>query len=83
MKYKLFTTKMCPKCPAMKEYMSSQDKIQGELVDASSPEGLDEARKFQVSAVPTVVFVDDDGAEIADIKRCQSKEDVEEVIASG
>jgi glutaredoxin len=78
MKYKLFTTPMCPKCPAMKEFMTSQDKVHGDLIDAHTPEGLAEARRFNVSAVPLVVFVDDSGAET---QRCATQGEVEEVLA--
>lgn len=79
MKYKLFTTRMCPRCPAVKEFMTAQDKVQGEVVDASTPEGYEEARKFSVTAVPTVVFVDDSGKEV---KRCGGKEEIEEFLSS-
>ena len=79
MKYKLFTTPLCPKCPAMKEFMAEQDKVQGEVVNAHTPEGLAEARKFQVSSVPTVVFVDDAGTEV---KRCGTQSEVEEVLGN-
>lgn len=79
MKYKLFTTPMCPKCPAMKEFMAAQDKVSGEVVNAHTPEGLAEARKFNVSAVPLVVFVDDAGEEV---KRCLTQDEVKEVLDS-
>lgn len=77
MKYKLFTTPMCPKCPAMKEFMAGKD-VEGEVVNAHTPEGLAEARKFMVAAVPMVVFVDEAGSEV---KRCSTKEEVEEVLS--
>jgi len=77
MQYKLFTTSMCPKCPAMKEHMASQTKISGEVISCHTPEGLAEARKFSIHTVPTVVFVDDDGKES---RRCETKEEVEEVM---
>ena len=77
MKYKLFTTPMCPKCPSMKEFMASQDKISGEIINCHTPEGLAEARKYIISSVPAVVFLDDEGKEC---KRCLSKEEVLEVI---
>ncbi|NQU78761.1 hypothetical protein HQ545_03240 [Candidatus Woesearchaeota archaeon] len=79
MKYKLFTTPMCPKCPAMKEFMAKQDKIQGEIVNAHTPEGLTEARNFNISSVPMVLFVDDDGKEI---ERCSTQEEVGVVLGN-
>jgi glutaredoxin-related protein len=60
MKYKLFFTPMCPKCPAIKEFMKGTD-IEGEFVDATNPEGLEQARKYEVISVPTVLFLDDKG----------------------
>ena len=55
MKYKLFFTPMCPKCPAIKEFMKSVD-IKGEFVDAASAEGLEQAKKYEVVSVPTILF---------------------------
>jgi len=78
MEYKLFTTQFCHKCPAMKEFMSGQDKVAGSIIDASTPEGLAEAQKHSVTGVPTVVFLDD-GEEK---HRCTSKEEVEGVLAN-
>jgi hypothetical protein len=77
MKYKLFTTPMCPKCPAMKEHMASQTKVTGEIVNCHTPEGFAEARKLMISSVPMVLFFDDDGKES---RRCGTKEEVEEVL---
>ncbi len=57
-KYKLFFTPMCPKCPAIKEFMKGMD-IKGEFVDAASSEGLEQARKYEVVSVPTILFFDD------------------------
>ena len=61
----------------MKEFMAGQDKVSGEVVDASTPDGMEVAKKFEVTAVPTVVFVDDSGTEV---KRCSGKEEVEEFL---
>jgi hypothetical protein len=77
MEYKLFTTRFCHKCPAMKEFMGAQTKVSGAIIDASTPEGLNEARRFNVTGVPTVVFLDEAGTEV---KRCGCKEEVEEVL---
>ena len=76
MEYKLFTTRFCHKCPAMKEFLSSQDKVSGSVVDCSSPEGMEEAKRFEVVAVPTVLFVDGDSV----VHRCREKEEVEGVL---
>ncbi len=64
MKYKLFFTPMCPKCPAIKEFMK-ETGIEGEFVDAASSEGLEQARKYEVVSVPTVLFFDEKNAVIS------------------
>ena len=50
---------MCPNCPKVKDFMKTV-KIEGELVDASTKEGLEEASRFDVATVPTVVFLEDE-----------------------
>jgi thioredoxin-related protein len=61
----------------MKEFMLGQKDITGSFIDASTPEGLNEARKYNVAAVPTVVFVDDAENEL---HRCSDKMDVTEFL---
>ena len=77
MEYKLFTTKFCHKCPAMKEFLSSKSELKGSFIDASEPEGLEEAKQFNIQTVPTVVFVDDNNTEL---HRCNEKQDVEDFL---
>ncbi len=77
MKYKLFTTQFCHKCPAMKEFMAAQDKVEGRTIDASTPEGLGEAKKNSVTGVPTLIFFNEDGEEE---HRCMSKEEAEVLL---
>ncbi len=71
MKYKLFFTPMCPKCHSVREFMGTTG-LEGEEIDAATPDGLEEAKKFDVSTVPTVVFLEND--EVKNIAH-----DVEEV----
>ena len=59
MRYKLFFTPMCPNCPSVKEFMKGVE-MKGEEVDASTAEGFEQARKFEVSSVPAVVFLEED-----------------------
>ena len=59
MKYKLFFTPMCPNCPKIKEFLKTV-KIEGEFIDATTPEGLEEAKKYEVAGVPAVLFLDGD-----------------------
>ena len=59
LKYKLFFTPMCPNCPKVKDFMKTV-KMEGELIDASTKEGLAQAAKFDVMSVPTVIFLEGD-----------------------
>ncbi|MFC1742227.1 thioredoxin family protein [Nanoarchaeota archaeon] len=77
MEYKLFTTRFCHKCPAMKEFLGSQDKVSGVVVDCSSAEGMTLAKEFGVTGVPTVVFVE--GGEVK--HSCREKSEVESVLS--
>jgi glutaredoxin len=53
----LFTTPTCPKCPAAKKLLE-QKGVKYELVDASKPDGLDKARKFQIVQVPALIVLE-------------------------
>ncbi|MBN2454864.1 thioredoxin [Candidatus Woesearchaeota archaeon] len=56
--YKMFTTPTCHACPMVKEFMEGVE-IEGEHINAASPEGAKEAQKYGITAVPTVVFFDE------------------------
>lgn len=75
MRYKLFFTPMCPNCPKVKEFMKGV-KMEGEFVDAATKEGLEEARKLEVSAVPTVVFFEND----KERSRAYSVEEIKKIV---
>ena len=74
--YKLFYTPMCPKCPKVKDFMGGSE-LEKEWVDCSTTTGLDKAREHNVMAVPTVIFFDSEGKEVA---RATSLEEVKRVI---
>jgi len=78
-RYKLFTTPTCPSCPAVKKHMLDVD-LEGENVDASTPQGGMEAGKYGITSVPTVLFVDDKNAIVA---RAQSIQQVNQVLNAG
>lgn len=64
---------MCPNCPKVKDFMKTVS-LKGELVDASTPLGLEQAQKFDVGSVPTVIFLEDDNVKsvahsVEEIKR--------------
>jgi len=62
-KYLFFSTPTCIKCPAVKDYLETVS-MQGEHVNAATPEGLDKARKFGVMSTPTVIIFNDSDEEI-------------------
>jgi len=66
---------MCPNCPAMKEFMENVE-MKGEFVDATTPEGLEEAKKYNITSVPMVIFFEDD----KELGRAHTKEEVKEFI---
>ena len=76
MRYILITTSTCPKCPVVKEYMEEVE-VEGEDVNASEPEGLEIAKKYGVTAVPTVIFLEGD----EEVGRFYAKEEIEEFLA--
>ena len=49
---------MCPNCPAAKKLLEESGK-EYELVDASRPEGLEKARKYNIAQVPTLVVLEE------------------------
>ena len=67
---------MCPKCPKIKEFMKEK-KIEKEWVDAAVPEGLEKAKEFGVSAVPTIIFFDENGNEVS---RATDIEEVKKIV---
>jgi len=72
----LFTTKTCPKCPEVKRFME-ETGLEGVFVDASTPEGLDEARKYSVAQVPTVIFFDENGKII---RKANNIDEIKEIM---
>lgn len=74
-KYKIFTTPTCPNCPSVKSFLKSTN-VEGEFIDASSKEGFELAKKFNVNSVPTVIFFNDD----VEIIRTHSLEETQNEI---
>lgn len=83
--YKIFFTPTCPKCPMVKKYMKEDSGLNGVEVDASTEDGLEEAIKFGVNAVPTAIFFNADGEErgransIEEIKRILENKSLSEI----
>lgn len=55
----LFTLPSCAYCPRAKQLLNEKT-ISYILMDASQPEGLTLARKFQISQVPSLLITDTD-----------------------
>ena len=78
MKIEVFTRRGCPNCPAVLAYC---EKRFGEIewVNCDSEGGMELARARGVQSVPTAVFFDSDGAELA---RCRSVAEIKKAEES-
>jgi len=61
--YKFFMTPMCPNCGEIAEYLETAE-LKGDIIDATTDEGLEESRKLNVMGVPLIVFFDKGGKEM-------------------
>jgi len=75
MKYKFFMTPMCPDCGEIKEYLETLD-LKGEIIDATTDEGLEESQKLGVMGVPMMVFFEKD----KETSRAEDIDDIKNVI---
>ncbi|MFA5928499.1 MAG: ribonucleoside triphosphate reductase [Candidatus Margulisiibacteriota bacterium] len=55
--FKLFYTDTCSNCPPVKDYVAKLD-LQGEFINATTEEGLDEAKKYGIYSTPSVILFD-------------------------
>ena len=55
--FKFFFSDNCTKCPPVKEYIKTLG-LNGEFVNAYSPEGMEDAQTYGVRSLPSVVFLD-------------------------
>lgn len=62
--YEMFVRKTCPNCPPVKAYMANL-KLEGNIVDVDTTEGLNTAALKGVFAAPTVIVYNPEGKEIA------------------
>ena len=56
--YKLFTKDNCPNCPPVKNYMNGVG-LPGEEINVTSEEGYDAAKEYEITQLPTVLFMND------------------------
>ncbi len=64
MKYLLFTTMTCPKCPAMKSFVAENLKFEGEVLDNDSSNFMEKAGELKVDSAPTLIIFDENEQEI-------------------
>ena len=65
MKAEIFTTPTCIKCKRLKEQLAEGDYgLEIEMIDASTPEGLEKAKERNITTVPTVYIFDAEGKEL-------------------
>ncbi|MFH0834116.1 MAG: hypothetical protein V2A63_01865 [Patescibacteria group bacterium] len=64
MKYLLFTTTTCPKCPAVKNFVAEKITFPGEVLDERVAGFGVRAVQFSVEAAPTLIVFDDSDQEI-------------------
>ena len=72
----LFFTPACPNCKKIKDFMSLI-KLEKELVDASTPKGLERAKEFKIMNVPSVIFFDENNNEVS---RAFSVDEVKNIV---
>lgn len=75
-KYILFVKPQCPNCPPVKNYLKDSS-LEASIIDVSTDEGLELARRHNVLATPTVVFYNSCGIEAG---RAFSKHEVEQYL---
>jgi len=64
MRYLLFATMACPKCPTIKTFVAENLDFPGEILDDTTPDFLERAGKFQITAAPTLLIFDENDTEI-------------------
>ena len=75
-KYKFFMTPMCPDCGEIKDYLGTIE-LKGEIIDATTDQGLEIAEALGVMGVPTMVFVDKTGKET---NRADNLDDIRKIL---
>jgi len=73
--YLYFYRATCPNCPPVKALLQQQD-IGGVAVDVDTPEGVEEAIKYQVLSTPTVILLDEAGsvrAKLGNLRQLQEE----------
>lgn len=60
----LIVSPNCPSCSAVKRVLAREGKLQDiQIIDVSTPEGMDFAKKLGVMGVPECAIIEGDGVE--------------------
>ena len=78
MKFLLFTTSQCPKCPEFKDYVADKITFEGEILNETHPQFMAKIQEFSVISAPTIIFFKDD----KETYRTQEIYELEEFLAS-
>ncbi|MFA6458455.1 MAG: hypothetical protein WCV72_03655 [Patescibacteria group bacterium] len=79
MRYLLFTTTTCPKCPAVKSFVAAEIKFAGETLDNTAPDFGEKVQKFGVQNAPTFLIFD---AADQEIFRGSEVSEIQDFLAS-
>jgi len=60
--YLYFFRETCPNCPPVSTWLDNSD-INGRKINVDRESGMHEARRYEITAAPTVVFLDEKGRE--------------------
>lgn len=77
--YRYFFRKTCPRCPSVKEYVSTLP-LTGESVDVDTEEGMNEAQSLNILSTPTVVFFDRNGRPIHEAHSVEQLENLRPML---
>lgn len=64
MRYILFTTTSCPKCPEVKDFVAEHVPFGGEILDETDPDFGDLVGNFEVAAAPCFVVLGEEDEEV-------------------
>ena len=76
---KIVVTDSCPVCADVKKWIAEDDNLDIELINASTPSGLEFAKQHGITEVPECVIINEDGSQV---KVC-SKDEFKSLLNPG
>lgn len=64
MRYILFTTTRCPKCPEFKDFVSRHLSFSGEVLDETRSDFSEKIAQYGVTQAPSIIFLEDRDQEV-------------------